>query len=98
MQSFGNGDIENNIALKNVDSFRVNMDVIKGYCEENLNKNISKALNNVLNFTKNGSAGAEFYMYRVASEGILKKGGMNIWYSNENQYELINVFLYHEDT
>ena len=90
--------IENNTASKNPNSFQVNIDVIKGYCEDDLNKNISKALNNVLNFTKNGSVGAENYMYGVASEGILKRGGMNIWYSNEYQYELINDFLYHQDT
>jgi uncharacterized protein YegL len=91
--------IENNTGTqKNADTFRINMEIIKGYCEDDLNKNISKALNNVLNFTINNSAGAENYMYGVASEGILKRGGMNIWYSNEYQYELINDFLYNKDT
>ena len=90
--------IENNTASKDANSFGVSMGVVKGYCEDDLNKNISKALNNVLNFIRNESDGAENYMYGVASEGILKRGGMNIWYSNEYQYELINDFLYHEDT
>ena len=92
--------IENNTAQsqRNADTFQANMNLIKGYCGDDLNKNISKALDNVLNYTLNKSNGAENYMYGVASEGILKRGGMNIWYSNEYQYELINDFLYHQDT
>ena len=79
------------------------LDTIKFECGNYLNENITTAINeitklfnnivsdNALNETKN-------YIYGVISEGFLKRNGMNIWYSNEYQYELINDFLYKKDT
>ena len=90
--------IENNI-LQNADLFKENMEKVKDFCGDDLNKNISKALDNILKFKLNTtSVGGENYMYGVVSEGLLKRGGMNIWYSNEYQYELINDFLYNKDS
>jgi hypothetical protein len=81
-------------------NFEAEVKKIKNYCEDDLNKNISKALNKVSDLLLNTSNQnlKLNYMYGVISEGFLKRNGMNIWYSNEYQYELINDFLYHEDT
>ena len=34
------------------------------------------------------------FIYGVISEGILKRNGINLWYSNEYQYKLINDYIY----
>ena len=90
--------IENEIKSSNLNTFETAIKNIKDYCEDDLNKNISKALDIALNYSRYKGAGYQNYMYGVISEGYLKRNGMNIWYSNEYQYELINDFLYHQDT
>ena len=66
-------------------------DQVRNECEDDLNKNISDALTEL---EQNYSIS---YMLGVISEGSFKRGGMNLWYSNEYQYELINDFLYQQD-
>jgi len=69
------------------------------FCRDYLNENITKAVEEINNFFTNGTKDAvrNNYMYGVLSEGLLKHNGMNIWYSNEYQYELINSVLYKQD-
>ncbi len=69
-------------------------------CGDHLNDNITFAINEVINMNNNKTNPNERrnYMYGIISEGFLKRNGMNIWYSNEYQYELINDFLYNKDT
>ncbi len=88
--------VENNIKTPKTEAeLKKEINSLENECEDDLNKNISFALNEVLNFKINKSNdGYENYMYGVISEGFLKRNGMNIWYSNEYQYELINNYLY----
>ena len=67
------------------------LDKIKSDCGSYLNKNISNALEEA----KKGYN--ESYLLGIISEASFKKGGMNLWYSNEYQYELINDFLFQKD-
>lgn len=70
-----------------------------GSCRDYLNENITKAAEEINNLFVNRTVDAvrNNYMYGVLSEGLLKRNGMNIWYSNEYQYELINSVLYKQD-
>ena len=89
--------IEQNIkASMTEQNLEKQISLIKNDCGEDLNHNISVALNEALNFTKNTSTQNEKanYLYGILSEGLLKRNGMNVWYSNEYQYELINNYLY----
>jgi hypothetical protein len=65
-------------------------------CGDDLNPNISSALE-IISSLPNDVEGKKNYIYGVISEGTLKRNGMNLWYSNEYQYELINDFLYNRD-
>ena len=76
------------------DTFQAQVSSIKDQCGEDLNQNITNALNLIYTYTKNKSIDLENYMYGVQSEGLLKRNGMNVWYSNEYQYDLINNYLY----
>ena len=69
-------------------------------CGDYLNENITFAINEVISMKNNKTNEnvRKNYMYGIISEGFLKRNGMNIWYSNEYQYELINDFLYNKDT
>jgi hypothetical protein len=65
-------------------------------CGDDLNPNISYALE-IISSLPDNIQGKRNYIYGVISEGTLKRNGMNLWYSNEYQYELINDFLYNRD-
>ena len=73
---------------------RENVAYVKEECGDYLNANISSALDKILLYTEEDYVGKKNYIYGVICEGILKRNGMNLWYSNEYQYELINDFLY----
>ena len=88
--------IEN--AMENTKYIRDNVAYIKEECGDALNSNISAALDKVLLYTEKEYKGRDNYIYGVVCEGMLKRNGMNLWYSNEYQYELINDFLYNVDT
>ena len=86
--------LENSINSNNLSNIFSN---IKEKCGDDLNENITKAFDKILSF-KNNDLGRKNYIYGVICEGLLKRNGMNLWYSNEYQYELINDFLYNIDT
>ena len=65
-------------------------------CGDDLNPNISYALE-IISSLPDNIQGKRNYIYGVISEGTLKRNGMNLWNSNEYQYELINDFLYNRD-
>ena len=75
-------------------SFQTEVNNIRSLCGEDLNHNISVALNTINDHLKNNNRTIINYMYGVLSEGFLKRNGMNVWYSNEYQYDLINNYLY----
>lgn len=60
-------------------------------CGTYLNSNISKSLNEIMNMD------SASYIYGVISEASLKRGGMNLWFSNDYQYELIADFIYNRN-
>jgi len=62
---------------------------IKKECGNDLNKNISLTLDEILLYDR-----YRYFAYGVISEGILKRNGINLWYSNEYQYKLINDYIY----
>lgn len=56
-------------------------------CEGIINKNFSDLMYDVYNCMEMNN-----WIYGSVSEGFLKRGGINLWYSNAYQLELINKF------
>ena len=83
--------IENSIIISQ--SLKEVVSEIKKECGNDLNKNISLILDEILLYDKNIRYYNSF-IYGVISEGILKRNGINLWYSNEYQYKLINDYIY----
>ena len=67
------------------------LDEVRKECGDDLNKNISDALIEIEKNNKN-------YRYGFIYEASFKNGGMNLWYSNEYQYELISEFVYNKSS
>ncbi len=89
--------LEQSIKKKDVSE----LNKIKYQCTNYLNENITSEIDHIKNIFNNEKISdnkRNNYIYGVISEGFLKRNGMNIWYSNEYQYELINDFLYNKDT
>lgn len=82
--------IEN--VAKNNKAPSVEFNKVRTECGKDLNQNISIALDYI---EQNPSL--KIYMYGIISEASFKKSGMNLWYSNEYQNELINEYLDKED-
>jgi hypothetical protein len=88
--------IDRNVLSSSINNaFQTEVNKIRSLCGEDLNHNISVSLNKISDYlSKNNRTGIIIYMYGVLSEGFLKRNGMNVWYSNEYQYDLINNYLY----
>ena len=82
--------IENSIKPQ---SFKEVVSEIKKECGNDLNKNISLILDEIL-LLYDKPIRYNSFIYGVISEGILKRNGINLWYSNEYQYKLINDYIY----
>ena len=66
--------------------FKTFFKMITEYCNNDLDINIIKQLNTIKEDNKNN----EIYpLYGLLSEVFFKKGGVNLWYSNQYQKELI---------
>ena len=63
-------------------------DEVKRKCGDDLNKNISGVVDKILMAQKPFN-----HIYGINSEISLKRGGMNLWYTNEYQKELIDYYL-----
>jgi hypothetical protein len=90
--------IEKVISSHNAQTLQSDINQIRDYCDDYLNKNISDSLSQTLSYIQNFKPENLNYMYGVISEGFLRRDGMNIWYSNEYQNELMNDFLYKRDS
>ena len=90
--------IEKVISSRNAQTLQNDINQIRNYCDDYLNKNISDSLDQTLSYIKDFKNENLNYMYGVISEGFLRRDGMNIWYSNEYQNELMNDFLYQRDS
>ena len=90
--------IEKVISSRNAQTLQNDINQIRDYCDDYLNKNISDSLDQTLSYIKDFKNENLNYMYGVISEGFLRRDGMNIWYSNEYQNELMNDFLYKRDS
>ena len=88
--------IDRNVLSSSINNaFQTEVNKIRSLCGEDLNHNISVSLNKISDYlSKNNRTGIIIYMYGVLSEGFLKRNGMNVWHSNEYQYDLINNYLY----
>ena len=85
--------LENSISAKNLNQL---ISDIKEKCQDSLNQNISEALDKI-SLMSTTDPQRNNYIYGVICEGLLKRNGMNLWYSNEYQFELINDFIYNVD-
>ena len=83
--------IENSIIISQ--SLKEVVSEIKKECGNDLNKNISLILDEIL-LLYDKPIRYNSFIYGVISEGILKRNGINLWYSNEYQYKLINDYIY----
>ena len=86
------------ILEKEISSANLNKNIsdIKAKCGDSLNKNISEALDRIL-LIKSNDPQRNNIIYGIICEGLFKRNGMNLWYSNEYQFELINDFIYNVD-
>ena len=56
---------------------------IYNYCKDDINEDFLKELNKTYN---------DDSKYKVISEGYFRRGGINLWNSNNYQNELINEY------
>ena len=63
-------------------------------CNNSLDNHISEIINKILDNMDISSINN--WIYGVISEGYLKKGGTNLWYSNSYQIDLINKYIYNK--
>ena len=70
-----------------IDDYNKRIEKIDRDCKGIINKNFSDLMYDVYNCMEMNN-----WIYGSVSEGFLKRGGINLWYSNAYQLELINKF------